>query len=314
MPDSEKSAAGNRQSAFFLIGPTAVGKTSVAHILAARRDLPVLSADSMLVYRHMNLGTAKPTPAEIAQHRYAGLDLCDPDRDFNVADYLRNLAKRSEKNWIACGGTGLYVRCLTEGLRELPPVNEVLRARAEQLFATGGLAALQFELQKRSPEKFASLADPQNPRRLIRALEIDDTTTSSDWKMSPEAQPVLVGLRMEMSVLEKRIRLRVEKMYADGLIEEARGLRTNFERLSKTALQAIGYSEVFDALDGKISESDAKQLTVIRTRQLAKKQMTWFRRQHRIAWIDVSENDSPETLANAVEALWNEHGPAPLHS
>lgn len=314
MSDSEKSATGNRRLAFFLIGPTAVGKTAIAHLLATRRSLPVLSTDSMLVYRHMNIGTAKPSTAEIEQFHYAGLDLCDPDRDFNVADYLRSLTRRPEKHWIACGGTGLYVRCLTEGLRELPPVNEVLRALAEQLFATGGVPALQNELKKRSPEKYASLADPQNPRRLIRALEIDDATTSSDWKSSPEAQPVLVGLRTEKPVLEKRIRARVEKMYADGLIEEARGLRTNFERLSKTALQAIGYSEAFDALDGKISERDAKELTVIRTRQLAKKQMTWFRRQHRIEWVDVTEKDSPETIADAVEALWNEHGPAPLHS
>jgi tRNA dimethylallyltransferase len=319
-----KSQIANRESniekafGFFLIGPTAVGKTSVAHILATRRNLPLISADSMLVYRHMNIGTAKPSSAEIARFQYAGLDLCDPDRDFNVADYLRAIngdtgfqpASRS----IACGGSGLYVRCLTEGLRELPPANEILRARAEQLLATGGVAALQTELKRRSPEKFASLTDPLNPRRLIRALELDDATISSDWKTNPEAQPVLVGLRMEKSALEKRIRLRVEKMYADGLIEEARGLRTNFERLSKTALQAIGYSEAFEVLDGKFSEQEAKEFTAIRTRQLAKKQMTWFRRQHRVAWIDVAENDSPENIADAVEALWNEHGPAPLHS
>ena len=318
MPNSGNLAADIRRTAFFLVGPTATGKTAVGHILAEKLSLPILSADSMMVYRGMNIGTAKPTPEEISKFDYAGLDLTDPDRDFSVADYLRSLAARPEKQWIAAGGTGLYVRCLTEGLREIPAASAAIRARAEEILAAGGIEALQAELKTIAPEKFAALADPKNPRRLIRAIEAASSQTSkdwkrpgpetsNDWKSRSESQPVLAGLRMEKAALEKRIRARVEKMYADDLIEEARSLREKFTQLSKTSLQAIGYAEAFAVLDGKISERDAKELTVIRTRQLAKKQMTWFRRQHCVEWIDVTENDSPEKTADAVQLIWKKY-------
>lgn len=319
--NSEADATRISPSAFFLVGPTAVGKTAVAHLLAEKLSLPVLSADSMMVYRHMNIGTAKPTRDEIAKFRYAGIDLADPDSDFSVGDYLRALKSRPERTWIACGGTGLYIRCLTEGLREIPAANEAIRARAEQLLSSGGVAALQAELKKIAPDKLASLADPQNPRRLIRALEAvsskdwksSDPKTSKDWKLRDEPQPTLVGLRMEKSALENRIRTRVARMYAGGLLDEAASLRKRFERLSKTAEQAIGYAEAFAVLDGKLAERDAMELTAIRTRQLAKKQMTWFRRQHVVEWIEVGDDDSLEAIAGRIGALWEEHGPTAYH-
>jgi tRNA dimethylallyltransferase len=278
----------------------------------------------MLVYRAMDIGTAKPTRDEIATFRYVGIDLADPDTDFSVGDYLRCMKSRDEKTWIAVGGTGLYVRCLTEGLREVPAANAAIRARAERLLEAGGIAALQGELERLAPGKLASLADPKNPRRLIRALETalpedssdwksSDPKVSSDWKSRTEPQPVLVGLRMERTALERRIRARVGKMYVDGLIDEAAALRKKFSVLSRTALQAIGYAEAFAVLDGRMTQVAAMEQTVIRTRQLAKKQMTWFRRQHRVEWIDVAENDSPQTIADQVQLLWKQYGPATLH-
>lgn len=315
-PESGAEAPGRRRSGFFLVGPTAVGKTAVAHVLAGRLALPVLSADSMMVYRHMDLGTAKPTRAELETHRYAGIDLTDPDRDFSVAEYLRAVSARSERHWIVCGGTGLYVRCLTEGLREIPAASDAIRARADELLAAGGVEALQAELERVAPGRLAALADPKNPRRLVRALEEASSPGAAapgaapgEWKRREEPRPVLVGLRMDKAALERRIRSRVARMYADGLLREAASLRGRFERLSKTALQAIGYAEAFAVLDGKLDERGAMELTAVRSRQLAKKQMTWFRRQHVVEWVEVGEGDPLEKTADDVLACWKKHGP-----
>lgn len=311
--------ADERACGLFLVGPTAVGKTAVAHALAARLGRPVLSADAMLVYRGMDIGTAKPSRAEISRYRYAGVDLADPDRDFSVADFLRAVPPDPATRWIVCGGTGLYLRCLAEGLRPAPAACAAVRARCEELLATGGIALLQAELGRIAPDRLAALADPKNPRRLIRAIEAagpggaPPAAPDREGRSVSGPPAVLVGLRMEKMALERRIRARVARMYADGLLEEAAGLRRTFVRLSRTALQAIGYAEAFAVLDGRMTRPEAMERTAIRTRQLAKRQMTWFRHQHAVAWIDVTEDSSLEQTAAAVVQCWEQHGPIPLH-
>ncbi|MGE4490450.1 MAG: tRNA (adenosine(37)-N6)-dimethylallyltransferase MiaA [Kiritimatiellales bacterium] len=317
----------NSPSAYVLVGPTASGKSSVAQILAEQTGALVVSADSMNIYRGMDIGTAKPAPAERGAVRYFGIDLADPTETFSVGDWLRTVrpaflrgqsykimknnhqiigltpnAENKVDAGSACpivaGGTGLYVKCLLQGLDDLSPANEALRERAE----TMTLAELQAEAQKTAPEAYAELADKENPRRLIRLLE-HGGLVSNVWK---NELPLIVGLSVERDELHRRIAERVEKMYANGLLDEARGLADL--NLSPTAQHAIGYAEAFAVLRGELTEAEAKEKTIVRTRQLAKRQMTWFRHQLNVEWIETADFPDIGKLAAEVSNVWKNNG------
>ena len=282
--------------AYILVGPTASGKSSVAQFLAEQSGVPLVSADSMNIYRGMDIGTAKAPAAERGEVDYYGIDLADPTEAFSVGDWLRDVRPAFqclEKTAVVAGGTGLYVKCLLAGLDDLPPADDALRARAEKM----PLAELQAEARNAAPEAYAALADNENPRRLIRLLEHGGV--SRCWK---QELPPVVGLHVERDVLHKRIAARVDEMYADGLIEEARGLIGL--TLSPTAEKAIGYAEAFTVLRGDMTEAQAKERTVIRTRQLAKRQMTWFRHQLNVEWVDTARFQCLEELAAEVSNVW----------
>ena len=264
--------------AYVLVGPTASGKSSVAQLLAEQSGAPIVSADSMNIYRGMDIGTAKPSFQEQETVSYYGLDLADPTEPFSVGDWLNGVKPAFDgQTSIVAGGTGLYVKCLLAGLDELPAADEALRARAEKM----SLAELQAEARAAAPEAYQALSDKNNPRRLVRLLEHGGLPQKQKVEL-----PTVVGLHVERDVLHKRIAARVDKMYAGGLIEEARGL-TAFE-LSVTAEKAIGYAEAFAVLRGEMTEAQAKERTIIRTRQLAKRQMTWFRTQLNVEWVDTA--------------------------
>ena len=287
--------------AYILVGPTASGKSSVAQFLAEQTGSPIVSADSMNIYRGMDIGTAKPTAAERGAVNYHGIDLADPTQPFSVGDWLDAVKPAFEKQTtIVAGGTGLYVKCLLAGLDPMPAADEALRARAEKM----SLVELQAEARAASPEAYASLADNENPRRLVRLLEKFQGLEKTDGKVplsgnvdagsSPLSSnawkkelPTVVGLHVEREVLLKRIAKRVDQMYAGGLIDEARGL-VDLE-LSVTAQKAIGYAEAFAVLRGEMTEAQAKERTIIRTRQLAKRQMTWFRTQLNVEWVNTAD-------------------------
>ncbi|MBI9020136.1 MAG: tRNA (adenosine(37)-N6)-dimethylallyltransferase MiaA [Verrucomicrobia bacterium] len=308
-------------SAFVLVGPTASGKSAVAQLLAEQTGATIVSADSMNIYRGMDIGTAKPSPAERAAVVYRGIDLADPTEAFSVGDWLNAVRPvfQGSEDLIVAGGTGLYVKCLLQGLDDLPAADEALRARAEKM----SLAELQAEAQKTSPDAYAALADNENPRRLVRLLEkfqaLEKTAEkvptlgkqkgagSACWKTE---MPTVIGLHVERDVLCKRIAARVEKMYAGGLLEEARGL-IGLE-LSATAQKAIGYAEAFAVLRGELTEAKAKERTVIRTRQLAKRQATWFRTQLKVQWINTADFPTLGKIAEEVSNVWKNCGPIPL--
>ncbi len=296
---------------YVLVGPTAAGKTAVAHILARQHNLPVISADSMLVYRGMDIGTAKPGMAEREGVTYAGIDLAEPSEDFNVALYLRRTAEQAN-GWggpvLVTGGTGLYVRCLLDGLEDVVPPDAEMRARAEAMLAADGPAVLRDELRKVSPETFSQLSDPQNPHRLIRALEHawSGRIPSRGWKERPPH--IVIGLRLASDTLKARIEQRVDRMLENGLLDEARRLREMHPALSATATKAIGYEEAWAVLDGAASVKEARSRICARTRQLAKRQMTWFRHQLMTKWVDVDDGAKPVEVARAVWAKMQEHG------
>jgi len=293
----------NKPSAFVLVGPTASGKSAVAQRIAERTGTSIVSADSMNIYRGMDIGTAKPSLAERALVKTWGIDLADPTEPFSVGDWLRAVrpAFQSSQTPIVAGGTGLYVKCLLQGLDDLPTADEALRERTEKM----PLAELQAEAQTSAPEAYEALADKENPRRLIRLLE--GKKTSDSWQSE---MPVVIGLHVERDELHRRIAARIEKMYAGGLLDEARGLAGL--KLSPTAQHAIGYAEAFAVLRGEMTESQAREKTIIRTRQLSKRQMTWFRHQLNVKWIETAAFADLGQLADKVYNACRESGPVPL--
>jgi len=293
--------------AFFLIGPTASGKSAVAQYIAERTGQMIVSADSMNLYRGMDIGTAKPSAEERAKVDYAGIDVANPTEKFSVAAYLEAVrpAFESGRELIVTGGTGLYVKCLTEGFDDVPPENEELRSELEAL----GIEDLEKRARQDAPELYQQLTDDdrRNPRRLIRILERE---TPSDGKWNTQPKPTLVGLRVGRETLVHRIEQRVKAMYAEGLLDEARELMNR--DLSSTALQAIGYAEAFAVLRSEMTEEEAREKTIIRTRQLAKRQMTWFRNQLHVEWIDTAGYPDLKELADAVVGEWNRLGAVPV--
>ncbi len=305
-------------AAHFLVGPTGSGKSAVAQHLAlkSRPPRPVLAADSMTIYRGMDVGTAKPDAADRAAVPSFGFDLVDPDRPFSVGDWLA--AVRAAAPAIAAcgappivvGGTGLYVKCLTEGL-DGAPTDPVHRAAAETLLNAEGLEALQAAARALNPAEFAKLRDPENPRRVVRAYEL--LAAGQPLPVAAERpKPKLAGLALPPNELRARIARRARQMFAYGLVEEVRALRAKYPALSDTARHAIGYEEAGLVLDGRIPEEEAIRRTALRTGQYAKRQMTWFRHQADVVWIDVGPRDDVERLSGKVQAIWHTHGPAAL--
>jgi len=306
-------------SAHILVGPTASGKSAVAHELALSScpAHPIISADSMAIYCDMDIGTAKPEPQDRAAVPSYGFNLVTPDKLFSVGDY-RNSIQALEPELTACGaspivvgGTGLYGRCLTEGLDSAAVTDPAPRAKAEALFESKGLEALQAATRELNPDEYAHLRDPENPRRVIRAYELLACGHPLP-KATNRPHPKIAGLRLNADELRARILRRARQMFAYGLVEEVRMLRERYPTLSGTARKAIGYEEAGRVLDGKISEEEGIRLTAIRTSQYAKRQMTWFRKQADVVWVDVRPDDPPGKIAGQVQRIWTTHGPTAL--
>lgn len=305
-------------AAYFLVGPTAVGKSTVAQHLAEQRSASILSADSMLIYRGMDIGTAKPTMAERGDVPYYGVDLADPDEGFSVWDYRQHALEAlalldDNRELIVTGGTGLYVKSLIHGLEDRPGGDPALRAEWKQRLEEEGIGPLQEAVRQADPALFEALADKENPRRLIRALETAGSPQATpSWQSADE--PVLVGLSMDPKLLNVRIAQRVEEMYAQGLVEEVTRLLERESPLSKTARQAIGYAEAIELIEGQVTRAEAVERTTIRTRRLAKRQRTWFRHQANVAWVEVTPESDVATVGDQVAQRWREHGATEIRS
>ena len=306
--------------AYFLAGPTASGKTDAAHRLALALGCDILSADSMLVYRGLEIGVARPSPAQLREVRYWGLGLGSPGEPWTLAR-LRDGAGRAAaaaqgRGLVVVGGTGLYIRALIEGLDPGPPPDAALRAQWEARVRADGIGPLQREVEARHPVLFRAMSGPDtlNPRRLIRALEqgaAGITARRRGWG-NGLALPPIAGLRWPPDALRARIAARVEAMYRAGFLDEVRRLAADGQAESAAARGAIGYAEALDCLAGRRTEPEARAETVRRTWQLARRQMTWFRRQAAVRWIDVAPGGSPEWIADQVAGVWAETGPIPL--
>ena len=329
-PDSRLPTPGDSGAfAWFLVGPTAVGKTAVAQAIAEQTGAAVLSADAMLVYRGMDIGTAKPTPAERNGVRTFGLDLVDPDQPFSVGAWIAQVRAQLDadawfpasaptpgilpgpRDLLVAGGTGLYVRALTTGLEATASDPERRRYWTKRL-AEEGIEALRRELFSRAPEARDQLEDPDNPRRVVRALEHLDACGMLPTGWRAASLPRLAGIRLARPALHARIAQRIERMFASGLADEVAGLRARYPSWTETARQAIGYAEVCDWLDGRLTLDQTKEQIAVRTRRLARRQETWFRHQAEMTWIEIAPEETAAAIAARVLAVWREHGPTPI--
>lgn len=304
-------------SAYILVGPTAVGKSSAAHHLAKKHGYEILSADSMQVYSGMDIGTAKATLPERSEVIYHGIDIATPDREFSVADYrdhavdVLKKAASKKKQVIITGGTGLYIKALVRGLSSGPKPDPESRKGLESIYKEKGIKGLQSVLMEISPEIYRQLKDPENPRRIIRAIEMARNGGDGipvEWKSADD--PVVAGISLAPEILRERIKSRVDGMYRNGLLEEAERLLGKYKGLSRTAMQAIGYAEAFACLRGELSQKEAQEITINRTNQYAKRQRTWFRHQANTAWIDIASESRIEQIAEKISKIWEQNGPA----
>lgn len=297
------------RTVWMLAGATATGKSDAAQRLAERHGCAILSADSMLVYKGMDIGTAKPGAASRGQVRYAGIDLVTPAEPFSAGRWLEE-ARRALADgggWIVAGGTGLYFKALTEGL-DAGEADPAVRAKWREVFKTGGADALREALQRIDAGALARMGgDAANPRRLLRALEVAE----SGGRVAPAPKPRarFAVLRMPRETLRRRIAARVEAMFRAGLLEETERLAARYPRWSQTASGAIGYAEARAVLEGAMKLDEAKERIAVRTNQLAKRQETWFRHQADPVWIDLAGDEPPDAVADKVERVWREYGP-----
>ena len=298
-----------------LVGPTASGKSMLALELAQHLgDVEVVSIDSMQVYRGMDIGTAKATPAERAAVPHHMLDVAEPGEDFSVARFQTEARaavtdiERRGRRALLVGGTGLYVQAVIDDLR-FPGEDLALRAELEaRTEEPGGVAAAYAELQRADPVAAARI-DPHNARRIVRALEVIQLTGERFSSFGGgvaafgrTAFPVLVaGVWLPRPVLAKRIEARVEAMRHAGFVDEVTALLAA-PGLSRNARQAIGYRELIEHLTGACSLDEAFAISARRTRSFARRQRMWFRRDPRVRWMAVPEN--PCDIASALLALW----------
>ncbi|WP_373871100.1 tRNA (adenosine(37)-N6)-dimethylallyltransferase MiaA [Actinoplanes philippinensis] len=286
-----------------VVGPTAAGKSALSIALAHELGGEVVNADSMQLYRGMDIGTAKLTPAEREGVPHHLLDIWDVTEPAAVAEYQR-LARAAIDDILArgrvpllVGGSGLYVRAVLEDF-EFPGTDPAVRARLEEELAAAGAGVLHTRLGERDPEAAAKIL-PSNGRRIVRALEVIELTGRPFTASLPDPRPVYdavqIGVDRDTTELDERIALRVDLMWAAGLVDEVRGL-TGI-RDGRTASRALGYQQALAQIDGELTEAAAKADTVQGTRRFVRRQRSWFRRDSSITWLDAA---APTLLADAL--------------
>ena len=294
-----------------VLGPTASGKSDVA--MAAATAVPnvhIIAADAMQVYRRMDIGTAKPTQDDQARVVHYGVDIAEPSERYSVARFVEDVAAARKKiskagaSELIVGGTGLYVTALVDGL-SMPGDYPKIRA---QLEANRDTESLYEQLSELDPEAVKKI-DPNNRRRMIRALEVclgSGKTFSSFGEgigAYPPVDTVQIGIKWQREALRERIALRVHRMIEAGLVDEVRGIMNEPKGTSDTARQALGYKEIIEHLERRWTLEEAIDATILRTQQFAVRQERWYRRDPRIKWVEVQNDPIEEVTPLVVAAL-----------
>jgi len=284
-----------------LVGPTAIGKTKLSLAIASRFDCEIISMDSMQVYRHMDIGTAKPTAQEQQHIRHHLIDIVTPDEQYSAARFIGDCLQaikeitRQGKIPLITGGTGLYFSALINGLFDNIHVKDEVRIRLNNELEAKGLPCLYKKLCRIDPVSAARI-HKNDRHRIVRGLEIF-ASTGIPWSTHIEHQKrkkplvrfdqlLAIGLRCERDLLYERIKQRSKAMFRQGLVDEVKGLRAKGYEPSLPPMQAIGYRHVNQCLNGKWTEAVMKEYLVRDTRRYAKRQMTWFRRHDTLRWYE----------------------------
>jgi tRNA dimethylallyltransferase len=301
-----------------IAGPTGAGKTAAAVALAARIPIEVVSADSRQVYRGLDAATGKPTAAERTAVRHHLVDVVDPDDRYHAARFRRDAAAlvadvhARHRLPVVVGGTGLYIRALLQGLDPGPPADDEFRRELEALVERHGREALHRRLAAQAPE-VARRLHPRDQVRVTRALERlragGPVADAGTWREAPgEYRTVYVGLTASREVLWSRLRGRVSAMVRAGLADEVRTLLARGYASALPALRGIGYREFIDVVQGRRGEEEAIRAMGRATVEYARRQLTWFRREPGIRWLDVEGAGGVEAAAAAIASMAYEEG------
>ncbi len=294
-----------------ITGPTASGKTGLALSLARRLPVEIISADSRQIFRHLDIGTAKPSAEERRSVPHHFIDIRDPDERYNAGDFQeegRRVISEifSRKNIpLIVGGTGLYIQAIVDGFFEQPEISGEVRSTLEARLVSEGKEALYRELQTVDPESAAAM-DASKFRRVIRALEVfrETGTPISAFHKAHAVRKIYdahyFGLRWDRKELYARIERRTDEMFAAGFLEEVRRLKDKGYDDRLQALQTVGYREAFSFLRREISEARMIELMKQNTRRFAKRQMTWFRSEERIQWLPITGTTAVDEITNTI--------------
>ena len=281
------------KTCIIIAGPTAVGKTALSIELASHFNAEIISADSRQCFRELNIGVAKPTPDELSKVRHHFINSHSIHEEVNASVFeeyaLHTVNKLFEKNEVVVmtGGTGLYIKAFREGMDAIPPIPEDVRKFVIKKYQDLGIDWLVSQLEEKDP-LFAAKGEMKNPQRMMRALEVVLQTGQSIFSFRKNQQHqrefriIPIALELPREQLYERINKRVDMMFEDGLLDEARSLLP-FRHLN--ALQTVGYTELFDYFDGKTNSDRAVELIKQNTRHYAKRQMTWFKRDAETKWF-----------------------------
>lgn len=303
--------------AIFIMGPTASGKTALACALYDELPCELISVDSALVYKDMNIGTAKPTAQELAQYPHHLIDIRDPSEPYSAADFredvLRVMADVTARGNIPVlvGGTMLYFKFLLEGAADLPEADETVRKQIEEEALEKGWPAIHEQLAQVDPESAARL-NPNDPQRVQRALEVYRVTGKTLTELWAQQQQKSIPYQVvqfaicpkERKTLHERIEQRFEQMLKDGFVDEVRALYQRDDlHENLPAIRAVGYRQVWEYLDGQLSYDDMIFKGVVATRQLAKRQVTWLRSWENLHWL---ESEDPKLVESTLVILKSE--------
>jgi tRNA dimethylallyltransferase len=301
----------NSKYLIIIAGPTAVGKTSVSIDLAQKLNCEIISADSRQIYKEMSIGTAKPMQEEMKGITHHFINHISIHEYFTVGDFEREVIRLLDKYFIKndfiimCGGTGLYIDAVCNGIDDLAKVDEAIRSKINSNYNQLGLEWLQEQVKLQDPEYF-SIVDQKNPARLKRALEVIETT-GNKFSVQRTASvkkrnfiPIKILLNDDRELLYERINNRVDLMIKNGLIEEARNL---FPHKSLNALNTVGYKELFNYFDGRLDLNEATEEIKKNSRRYAKRQLTWFNKTKDYTVFNVSEKNKILDFINTFNAI-----------
>ncbi|MEI9808810.1 MAG: tRNA (adenosine(37)-N6)-dimethylallyltransferase MiaA [Bacteroidota bacterium] len=284
------------KTVIIIAGPTAVGKTTVAIDIARHFNTEIISADSRQCFKELDIGVARPSVEELEKVKHHFIASHSIHEGVNAAGFEKYALEKAKALFrdhdvvVMVGGTGLYIKAFCEGLDDIPAIDQAIREEITRSYAQKGLSWLQQEVQEKDPA-FYKVGEVQNPQRMMRALEVIASTGQSvlhfrkGRKMERDFAIIKTGLELPKESLHHNIHTRVGRMMEAGLLEEVKSL-IPFKQLN--ALQTVGYSEIFDHLDGKITLAQAVADIKTNTRQYAKRQMTWFRRDKEIKWVSTA--------------------------